>query len=571
MGISGLVGASLGLGWAPAAVAFGGLFGDAEPPASVDQTGHDVIFVLHDDAIETHIQLHYDPRSQVQNFAWIIPVTAVPEFAVGSDLLFDAVLDATGPTFSQVPGEMCGGGGGGSTGAVGLRSIRDTGSDGPGVVREETVGVFEVAVLDGGTVAGVLQWLGDNGYAQDPAAEPILAQYLAEGHLFVALKLRSGATRAEVHPVVLRVLAGVPTVPLRLARIAAQDDMNVRVMFLGERRMVPTNYQHVQLNSVRVDWVGPGAGYPEVVRQAIGEVDTPGRGFVTEFAGSRDGVDLAAVSSSDWDETAFARAEAVAVVDLLAGQGLAQCSVDGGCSFSHPLVRGLLVTYLPAPDGVDEEEFWGCLSCYASQIDLPAWDPAAFAAVFSERIVEPGIVAEAAVREHPWLTRMVTRISPAEMMEDPRFHPHPDPEPPSVTNRLAAVVTAPCDVVGSVYTLPDERQVYVPDGIWPDIAGMPFAETIEQMPYVGPPQAVVRNASTIDELLEAHNAMNGWPPGGDDSGGSSGGDSGGHTTDSGADPGPDAGATATCACRGGGVAFWSAWLVPLLRRRRRWR
>ena len=43
------------------------------------------------------------------------------------------------------------------------------------------MGAFEVFVLDGGTVDGVMQWLGDNGFQQDPAAEPILGEYLAEG------------------------------------------------------------------------------------------------------------------------------------------------------------------------------------------------------------------------------------------------------------------------------------------------------------------------------------------------------------------------------------------------------
>src|SRR5690606_33097721 len=115
----------------------------------------------------------------------------------------------------------------------------------PDVVLSTTGGAFEIAVLEGGTVEGVMQWLGDNGYQQDPAAEPILAQYLADDFLFVALKLSNRAGVDEIHPIVIRYEGNEPCVPIRLPAIAAVDDMEIRTFFLQGARVVPVNYRHV--------------------------------------------------------------------------------------------------------------------------------------------------------------------------------------------------------------------------------------------------------------------------------------------------------------------------------------
>jgi len=77
-------------------------------------------------------------------------------------------------------------------------------------------------VLSGGTADEVIQWLGDNGYTQHPAAEPILAEYLEENYLFAAFKLTQGADTAEIHPVALEFDTSEACIPF--ARGCADDD-----------------------------------------------------------------------------------------------------------------------------------------------------------------------------------------------------------------------------------------------------------------------------------------------------------------------------------------------------------
>ncbi|MBL9104978.1 MAG: hypothetical protein JNL82_28795, partial [Myxococcales bacterium] len=71
------------------AEACGGTFcdGGVPGPMPVDQTGESVIFVMGGAMAEVHIQISIDPNTNADKFAWMIPLTAVPEFAVGSQPL----------------------------------------------------------------------------------------------------------------------------------------------------------------------------------------------------------------------------------------------------------------------------------------------------------------------------------------------------------------------------------------------------------------------------------------------------------------------------------------------------
>ncbi|MCA9685664.1 MAG: MYXO-CTERM sorting domain-containing protein, partial [Myxococcales bacterium] len=273
-------------------------------------------------------------------------------------------------------------------------------------------------------------------------------------------------------------------------------------------------------------------------------------------------------------------------VDLLESQGLAECYM-GQCAFTHDMLPPLMDKYLPVPDGVTPEDFYGCLLCYAGLIDQQAWDAAAFAADLDQRVIQPGMHAQQLLSTWPYITRMYTTISPNEMYTDPIFHINGDL--PDVDNvRMGSRYTY-CDG-GAVFTLPDGRQVYMPNpNIWPDLGGeMPWEEDVELAAMMGPNQVISDRTDLINELLAAWNAQHGWP-GGDDTttdtgaetgSGTDGTDTIGGTNDddvSGTDS--DAGLndpSASCACSSegqGGDAPWAWSLLALaglgLVRRRR--
>jgi Uncharacterized protein conserved in bacteria (DUF2330) len=520
--------------------ACGGTFCDTGPRAMpVDQTGENILFVMQQGTVEAHIQIQY--RGDAARFSWVLPVQALPDFEVGSQALFSRLLAATVPRYGYTTQrDFCGpttgsssgaGGSGGSGGGFGVdASVADSGVT---VVLQKTVGAFEVKVLSGGTADEVLSWLATNGYQVPTNAPALFQDYVAKSYLFVAVKLTGGAGIDEIHPLVVRYQGTQPCVPLKLTAVAAVEDMGVRTFFLGTKRVVPKNYKHVVLNPAKLDWIAFGANYKELVGRAADSPVANGKAFTTEYAGPTAIVGNAPIAQASWNPDVFTSLPAVDVVTRLQQQGLMTCYTgfvrfDGGggslgpiCNYFHPLLQPLLRTYLPAPATLNvdggtvtdpnavEGYFYSCLSCYSSSIDQAKWNGAAFAGDLRTRIVEPARHADALLATWPYLTRMFTTISPAEMTEDPEFHAK-DGLPP-VSLPATGVRRIACNGQSGM-SLPDGRQVALtPLGTWP-LFDMPWAERIEEYPATGNPIVLVDNTQRINAQLALWNEAQGWPP-----------------------------------------------------------
>jgi MYXO-CTERM domain-containing protein len=524
--VSGLAVLSLaGVAMTPStAEACGGTFcdGGVPGPMPVDQSGENVIFVIGDTESEVHIQITIDPNTNAENFGWLVPLMAVPEFSVGSQPLFDQIRAASVPQYDiTTTFEACGepelDSGGFDPTAPATSSAGDstdgaTGTgDGPTVLLEEAVGAFQVAVLQDTEVGPIKKWLEDNGYLWDAKAEPILMEYLAEGNVIAALKLRRSTTINDVHPITLRYPASETCFPLRLTRIAAVDDMDIRVFVLAESRAAPTNFKHVLVNPLKIDWLNRATNYKQVITNAVDAFEANGRAFVTEFAGASSVVNTAAIYGPSWDENDFVGLDPVLAVQTLNNQGLGACYESFDCTWNHPLVYGMLLEFLPPPQGVDPADFYANLGTYAADIDVSKWDMGkGFAAGMLERVIEPGIHGEALIKTWPYLTRMYTTISPNEMMEDPIFH---------VNASLAdvpALRTAQnyrlCNG-DSVVTLPGGDEFYIPGGgPWPAIPGEEWwAEEVQTVTVKGAPMTIVNNTAAITKKRVEWNLDHNWP------------------------------------------------------------
>ncbi len=508
---------ALGLlaGWPGEASACGGTFCDSGPNAMpVDQTGENVLFVMENGRVEAHVQIQYS--GEAARFAWIVPMPKVPEVLVGSQILFDRLLSGSVPTYGYTTTrDQCGnqnggpGLGAGGSGTGGTAGSGGASGGGPTVVLQKTVGAFEVVVLQGGSASEVSDWLSTSGYQDIPSAPALLQPYVEQSYVFAAFKLTGGAEVSEIHPVVLRYQGDQPCVPLRLTAVAAVEDMGVRTFFLGAERVVPTNYKHVVLNPLKLDWPSFVTNYADAVSNAADSALANGQAFVTEYAGPSNIIQNSGIYDTRWDASKIVDIEPELVIAELEIQGIVMCE-PWGCQFMHPLLPGLLEKYLPRPGGVTQEQFYDCLSCFSSQIDRTAWSAAGFAKDYDERIVQPGRHASQVLQRHGYLTRMFTTISPAEMTEDPMFHERGDledvPLPTFATRRIL------CDS-DEVYTLPDERQVALASpGSWPDFPTMPWVERVEEIPLDGPPIVLADHVADIDEALASHNRTFGWPP-----------------------------------------------------------
>ncbi len=547
--------------------ACGGLFCDGGPtPMPVDQTGENVVFVPDADGIEVQIQIQYE--GEAQNFAWVIPVLSIPtDFAVGSELLFDNIMAASVPTYGITStADDCsleddqGFDPGGLTGPAGTAGDPGNGDSGGAeeptvVIHEKPVGAFEITVLQGGSAQELVDWLNENGYQQDEEAVPIFEEYLATNHAFVAVKLQGGASVDEIHPIALKFDHNEPCVPLKLTRIAAVDDMDVRTYFLADERVVPQNYKHVLVNPLKIDWPSQASNYKDVIRRAVDADMANGRAWVTEYAGPSDIVSPGGLESPAWNPDAFVGLDAIAAVGEFKAQGLLVCQYDWMsdadiCQGTHPMVDPILTEFV-VPAGVDANAFYLDPSAFADMIDPEQYGTGEnVAALVDERIIAPGRHAAQLLAENHYLTRMYTVISPHEMMEDPIFHENPDLDDVAAARTATRRLLCNGDML---WTLPDGREVYVPAGQpWPDIGGDQYwEEEVDEVPATGAPIVLVNNTEAINGLLAAYNAQVGWDGtasnGGAESGPAEDGDEGG----------------SGCGCRGGGPAD-AVWAVGLL-------
>ncbi|MFO7563025.1 MAG: DUF2330 domain-containing protein [Enhygromyxa sp.] len=530
--------------------ACGGTFCDNTGiPMPVDQRGEDILFVQDGPEFEVHVRIQYE--GEAERFAWVVPLQAVPEISVGSELLFVRLAEATAPRWNTNRTEECpdpsppGGGFVPANDAAGA-------SEDPEVVLEATVGAFEVVVLQGGTAAEVIDFLDQNGYAQDPQAEPILQEYLDEGFLFAAVKLSADASVDAIHPLVFRFPGDEPCVPIRLTRIAAEEDMGIRAYFLGQERWVPSNYQHVVLNPLAFPWSQisweSSTEYTELLTLAVDAAG--GRAFATDYAGPAGVVGTWGIYQPSWDEAAFVGLNMIEALDLIRDQLLN----------THPLIQPLLLEFMPPPEGVDPQQFWNNIEFYVDLVDVEAWDSAGFAVALGERIIEPGLHAVDLLEAWPYLSRLHTTISPHEMTVDPMFRPAPQ-MPPVDNNRLAQRVDLCGDEAGVRYQVPfgmQPRTVCLAQSQfeWPAELRAHPALRIEWIPPVGPPQVL---EDFTPQILSAHAAYQadkscelggGGGGGGDDGGPSEGGDDG--SVDGGETGGAslsDREGKAGCACR----------------------
>ncbi len=549
----------------PQALACGGTFCDSGPQAMpVDQTGENVLFVLDGGYVEAQVQILY--TGDAPRFAWIVPMPAIPEVSVGSQPLFSALLSGTVPTYNFTRQfESCGAADGGlNIGTGGTASFGSGGSGGKAaggvsVISQEVVGAFEVTVLQSSSAQEISDWLATNGYQSVASAPELFADYVERGFVFAAIKLTGGTGIDEIHPLIFRYQGDEPCVPIKLTQVGAVENMGVRTFFLGDDRVYPLNYKHVELNPVRLDWSSRGSNYNVVVSRAVDSAVANGHAFVTEYAGPSAVVPSTSVFSALWDASVFVTLDPTLVLETLAQQGLGGCYF-GQCQFTNPLVIPLLRQYLPAPATVPEATFYSDLTTYAELIDQNAWNGSAFAADLQTRIIEPGQHAAAMLDKFPYLTRLFTTISPAEMTEDPLFVARANLTLESVATFRSATSYVPCSGPDEV-TLPDAREVLYDGILWPGFSSeMPWVERIEEVPASGDVIVLVDNTALIDaELAEWNAYMRELLPssgGTTGSGGPTGSDQGGTTGNAPRDAYAPAGG---CGCRFGRASHPS-WL-----------
>ena len=488
----------------------------------VNQTAERIVFVENDDAtISAVIQILYEGPSE--KFAWIIPVSGVPDVAVSSGVVLDALQQQTNPNYQISITRNCpqsfpsGGGSFGGDCTCGCAAAAPTSAGqgpissllqmgGPVVTVEAAgaIGPYDYTVIsvqpfafDPAQVA--LQWLTDNGFDAGTTAADALRPYLQDGLNLLAFRLHKDTDVGSIRPVMITYAGKSPSIPIGPTAVAADDDMGVLVWVAAKARAVPINYKTVVLDEARINWLNPGENYDAVVGAAADEAG--GQAFVTESASPLSMLqsDPAFMTLKN-DAASYQQAAYTDWLQALVGAWRWQ-SWDG---FDDALSAAATL-----PAGLTFASFRACLPPAAAQSDAAATsstlqdcleqasagsasgvsvDVAMFRQKLDELVISPVVDTIDKIDAQPYLTRLYTKLSPEEMTLDPVFDVNPDAE--AVSNAHIAQGTVPCSGTLATVPLPQGASVGVETNsmTWPVAAdAAPAALQVLQYGVSGPP------------------------------------------------------------------------------------
>jgi hypothetical protein len=125
----------------------------------------------------------------------------------------------------------------------GLRRDEAAGGAAPAgvdVLGHEVIGGYEVARLAAADAGALSTWLAENGYSLPPAAEPILAAYVAEGWAFVAVRLADAAPEGSLAPLRISYSSPLRVYPMRLGALSdAPVSVDLFVLDAGRAEAPP--------------------------------------------------------------------------------------------------------------------------------------------------------------------------------------------------------------------------------------------------------------------------------------------------------------------------------------------
>ncbi len=207
-----------------------------------------------------------------------------------------------------------------------------------------------------------------------------------------------------------------------------------------------------------------GANYVQVVTDAVDEIEGH-HSFVTEYAGpSNIMVDVLDYQGRFGNLAELAaKTDAIDFVGYMNNTGYPLFGNNGPNGFSPTYasqILNILQSHLPVPskllaEDITPAEYYWNISYYLGQYrqenpekfeDLDVtFVPQEVADQLQERVVDPTLEAGQIFRDHDYLSRLFTTLSPNEMTKDPVFSFNPNL--PEVSNVHSGTITYYCDLV----------------------------------------------------------------------------------------------------------------------------
>lgn len=255
------------------AAACGGLF---TADSYTEQSAERLIFAVDPGKVTLYEQIRY--TGSPADFAWVLPVPAVPQVDTASVELFQNLNTQTAPHF-YTPGEQDPAGCY-SNGGSGAAAPPNSGA--VNVFSGGNVGPYSYNVINSNSPQALTQWLTAHNYKIPAESQAEMQPYIAAHMFFLAMRLKGSAGVQDMTPVKISYATkdSTITVPLRMATPMGKENLGVLVWIFANSRYVPQNYQLLQIKDSQLSYHGDN--YQDLVEQAVNQAR--GHGFVTEYA-----------------------------------------------------------------------------------------------------------------------------------------------------------------------------------------------------------------------------------------------------------------------------------------------
>ncbi|MEM7456280.1 MAG: DUF2330 domain-containing protein [Planctomycetota bacterium] len=157
-------------------------------------------YVFHRNGVESFM-IRPGYEGNIDNFGMLIPFPSPPSIRKVHDDIFEHVKNAIDPPEVVIdlnPIMLENNFAMDAAGAE-LQWSEEYDEDQVVVLRQEAVGMYEVAVLAAGSADALKKWMDENGYQFPDGMEPVAGEYIEEGWCFVAVKTKV-SSRDSVEP-----------------------------------------------------------------------------------------------------------------------------------------------------------------------------------------------------------------------------------------------------------------------------------------------------------------------------------------------------------------------------------
>jgi len=261
------------------AEACGGCFAPTDTVTTVDS--HRMVVSLSPERSILWDQIVYSGNPK--DFVWVLPVpSASAQIEIAPSAFFDEIDQLTAPVVQPRPGPA-------PNGCFGCCSAAVSDSGGVDeadviVYNEDVVGPYETATI-GSTDANALQdWLVQHGYRVVESTVPVIEHYVAQGSVFIALRLAPGEGVQAMQPVRVDYPGYMATFPLKMVAVGASGEVDLSLWVASEQRYEAYNYENAVIDpdDLVFDWDTTTSNYPEAFDDAI--ASRGGRAWITEYA-----------------------------------------------------------------------------------------------------------------------------------------------------------------------------------------------------------------------------------------------------------------------------------------------